>query len=468
MGKDKLEWRPHKGAQEAFHSCPAFEVLLGGAAGGGKSESLLVEATRYIKHSDYTALLMRRKYTELAKADGLIDRSFRIYPGLGGVWNAEKRRWTFPSGAVIEFGHCELERNKYDYQSANYSYIGIDELTHFTESIYLFMISRVRSVNPDVPKRIRAATNPGNIGHVWVKKRFIDKREPYTIYRDANGNTRAFIPATAYDNPTLMKNDPDYVKRLELLPDREKRMYLYGDWDVFEGMYFDEWNEEIHVVKPFELGNVFRFIGIDYGYSAPSAVGWFAVTEDGHIYMYRELYEERLLYSELAEKILEMTPKREKIAYAVADPAIWGDRPHQRDAVRGENGAEVMSKVFGERITLMKGDNNRVPGWLRFRQYLHPVDGDAKFKVFSNCRNAIRTIPQMVFDERNPEDLDTTGEDHACDAIRYGLMSRPYIPEIEKPKRILTRDELLWKRAKEQIKRIRSGKKRMQFIGTDY
>ena len=238
-----VTWKPHPGAQEKFHNCPAFELLYGGAAFGGKSDSLIMEASKYTKYPDYKALLMRRKFTELSKADGLMDRAHKWYPSLGGKWSGERRRWTFPAGAVIEFGHMEYESNKHDYQSAAYAFIGFDEVTSFTESMYVYMFSRCRSMNPKIPKIIRAATNPGNIGHAWCKKRFITGKKPYTIYEDKDGMTRCFIPATAYDNPTGMKNDPDYIKRLELLPDKEKRMLLYGDWDVFEGQYFADWDE---------------------------------------------------------------------------------------------------------------------------------------------------------------------------------------------------------------------------------
>jgi len=453
----EVSWKPHKGAQERFHNCPAFEILYGGAAFGGKSDSLIMEASKYVQYGDYMALLLRRKFTELSKADGLMDRAYKWYPSLGGKWSGEKRRWTFPSGAVIEFGHMEYESNKHDYQSAAYAFIGFDEVTSFTESMYLYMISRCRSMNPKIPKIIRAATNPGNIGHAWVKKRFIVGKKPYFIYEDKDGMTRCFIPATAYDNPTGMKNDPGYIKRLELLPDKEKRMLLYGDWDVFEGQYFSDWEEKVHVCKPFELSkNVFRFMGLDYGYSKPSSVGWYAVSESMGTYRYRELYIEKQTYSELAKMILDMTPKNEQIFYCVADPSIWGDRPHHKDSMIGESGGEVMAKIFGNRITLIKGDNNRVTGWGRCREYLKPyeINGEvtARFKVFDTCPQFIRTIPQQIHNEKgNVEDLNTFGEDHTSDEFRMAVMSRPGVPDIPKVTRMLTRDERIWELARQTL-----------------
>jgi len=466
-----VTWKPHPGAQEKFHNCPAFELLYGGAAGGGKSDSLIMEASKYVQYGDYKALLMRRKFTELSKADGLMDRAHKWYPSLGGKWSGERRRWTFPSEAVIEFGHMEYESNKHDYQSAAYAFIGFDEVTSFAESMYIYMVSRCRSINTKIPKIIRSATNPGNIGHAWCKKRFITGKKPYTIYEDKDGMTRCFIPATAYDNPTLMKSDPDYVKRLELLPDKEKRMLLYGDWDVFEGQYFADWDDKVHVCKPFEIGSAFRFMALDYGYSSPSSVGWFAVDRNGITYMYRELYLEKLTYSELAKTILDMTSKKEEINYCVADPKIWGDRSHHKDAMIGESGGEVMGKVFGNKITLIKGDNNRITGWGRCREYLKPykvnAELTARFKVFSNCENFIRTVPQQIHNETgNIEDMNTDGEDHLADMWRYGMMSRPGVPEMQGENHILTRDERIWKMARATLNRNRRGSE-MDYIGRE-
>ena len=466
-----ITWKPHKGAQERFHTCPAFELLYGGAAGGGKSDSLIMEASKYIQHSDYKALLMRRKFTELSKADGLMDRAHKWYTALGGKWSGERRRWTFPSGAVIEFGHMEYESNKHDYQSSAYSFIGFDEVTSFAESMYVYMFSRCRSVNPKIPKIIRAATNPGNIGHAWCKKRFITNKRPYVIYEDKDGNTRCFIPATVYDNFTLMKNDPDYIKRLELLPDKERRMLLNGDWDVFEGQFFGDWDDKVHICRPFNIGRAFRFIAMDYGYSSPSSVGWFGVDEKGITYLYRELYKERLTYSELAKTILDMTSKNENIAYLVSDPKIWGDRPHHKDAMVGESGGEVMAKILGNRMTMIKGDNNRITGWGRCREYLKPykVKGEltARFKVFDTCPEFIRTVPQQIHNEKgNIEDLDTTGEDHLADMWRYGMMSRPGVPEMQGENHILSRNELMWKMVRATLKRHKQGND-MPYIGRE-
>ena len=176
-----MDWKPSQGQQEKFHRSPAFEVLYGGQAGGGKTESLLMEALRYANVPGYTGVLFRRTFRELQQPQGLIERSRVEYPILGGLYNDSKFQWRFPApGTMMAFSHMEGERDKLKHQSAEYAYIGFDELTTFTETQYLYLFSRARTTS-GVPPRIRAGTNPGNIGHDWVKRRWgawLDKRHP--------------------------------------------------------------------------------------------------------------------------------------------------------------------------------------------------------------------------------------------------------------------------------------------------
>jgi predicted phage terminase large subunit-like protein len=224
-------WRPHPGPQEAFHESDAFELFYGGAAGGGKSESLLEEATRFISRAGYAAVLFRRSYPELTQQGGLIPRSHEKYPRYGGEYNATHRRWKFPSGATISFAHLHHDDDRYQYQGAAWHYIAFDELTHFPEEVYLYLFSRARTTIPDIPVRIRGASNPGNRGHEWVKKRFVVPLKPYEIkYFRSDGGTE--VETDADDNPTLLSMDGSYLARLEALPLLERERLLRGDWDI--------------------------------------------------------------------------------------------------------------------------------------------------------------------------------------------------------------------------------------------
>lgn len=260
-----MDWKPSQGQQEKFHRSPAFELLYGGQAGGGKTESLLMEALRYANVPGYTGVLFRRTFRELQQPQGLIERSRVEYPKLGGRYNDSKFQWRFPAASMVVFSHMEGERDKLKHQSAEYAYIGFDELTTFTESQYLYLFSRARTTC-GVPLRIRAGTNPGNIGHDWVKRRWgawLDKKHPRPAkdgeirwYKrigddevecqsdDPEGLSRTFIRASVWDNPYIVEKDPGYVLRLKALPLVERLQLLEGDWDVMAaaGLVFKrEW-----------------------------------------------------------------------------------------------------------------------------------------------------------------------------------------------------------------------------------
>jgi len=249
-------WKPSPGPQERFHRSPAFEVLYGGQAGGGKTESLLVEALRYVDVPGYNAILFRRTFPELQQPEGLIERSYRLCPILQGKYHETKLRWRFPSGAILVFRHMERDADRLKHQSAEYAYIGFDELTTFTEAQYRYLFSRARTTC-GVPPRVRAGTNPGGIGHEWVKRRWgpwLDGRHPQPATNgevrwfrpengaevecapgDPEGLARTFIKSTVWDNPYLIKKDPGYIARLKALPLVERMQLLEGDWDIMAG-----------------------------------------------------------------------------------------------------------------------------------------------------------------------------------------------------------------------------------------
>lgn len=221
-----VEWYPHPGPQAEFCSRGELEVMFGGAAGPGKTDCLIMDATRYVEVPQYRAVIFRRTFPQLQE---IIDRCWRWYPRIGGEYRAGEHRWHWPSGATVQLSHMQHEDNRYDHQGKEYHWAGFDELTQFLESQYLYILSRIRVPPPGVSLSVRSTTNPGGIGHVWVKRRFVDVAPPLETYIDpATGQSRCFVPAKIYDNPTLMERDPLYIKRLEALPEVEKRRLLHG------------------------------------------------------------------------------------------------------------------------------------------------------------------------------------------------------------------------------------------------
>ena len=357
--------------------------------------------------------------------------------------------WTFPSGSKYAFGHCQNEQDKYNYQGKEFHYMGFDQLEEFNESQFLFLMAQNRTSDKNIKCYIRATANPGGIGHAWVKKRYIDSLCPGEIkffkrvddedievsIDDPKGISRSFVPASVYDNPSIIQNDPNYIKRLEQLPEIDKQALLYGNWEVFKGQFFKMWRKHYHV-KEFQINQEFRkFISIDYGYGAPSSVGWWQVDYDGNLHRYRELYKEGLTYEAIGRLIRERTHNDEHIDYCVADPAIWGDKTHHKDAIQGESGAETIQRIFSGWSSLIKGDNERITGWGRLRILMQPDEnGKVKISCSPYCHDSIRTIPNLIHDEIKVEDVNTDGEDHAADDWRYAVMSRPISPIIDLPK----------------------------------
>lgn len=441
-----IEWRPHNGPQTRFHLSHAYETLFGGTKGPGKTDTLLREGLRQIHIPNFRAIIFRRTYPNLRE---IIDRSHKYFGGIGGKFNSQDHRWTFPSGASYAFGHVQHEHDKYNHNGHEYHYIGFDEVTEFTETQYLFLMAQNRTSDARIKCYIRATANPGGVGHGWVKKRFIDCLKPLEMKyfkrvenddvecaaNDPHAVSREFIPATVYDNPSITENDPNYIKRLEQLPEEDKQALLYGNWDIFKGQFFKAWRRTIHVKEREISKGFFKFCALDYGYAAPSSVGWYFVDFDGNLHRYRELYKEGFTYTQLAEKVMEMTPEDEKIEYCVADPAIWGDRSHHgKDGIKGESGGETMQVIWRSFTALIKADNSRIIGWGRMREMLEPKqmkDGSfvAKFTVGPQCRDFIRTVPALIHDDRKAEDCNSDGEDHCADEARYAIMSRAETPD---------------------------------------
>lgn len=404
--------------QDLFINSQAFETLFGGAAGGGKSYGQLVDALLYaLKYPKSKQIIFRRTFPDLERS--IIRTSLELYPKEIASYNSSKHIWRFKNGSIIDFGYIDNENDVYQYQSAEYDVIRFDELTHFTEYMYVYMISRCRGANP-YPKRIKSSTNPGGIGHSWVKERFIDIGESNTIHNikqeDGTTTSRIFIPSLVQDNLFLMSNDPDYLIRLQNLPEKEKKALLYGEWDIFDGQFFTEFKRDIHVCKPFEIPKTWRiFRTRDYGLDM-CACYWIALDWNMNAYVYKELYESNLIVSEAARKINEMTT--EEIYCDYAPPDLWN---------RNRDTGKSTSDIFAENGQyLTKADNNRVTGWLAVHEWLKVIEDEqeqktCKLHIFSNCVNLIRTLPAVQHDEKNPNDVANEPHEltHAPDALRY-------------------------------------------------
>lgn len=462
-----IVWQPQP-KQAAFMARPEYECLYGGAAGGGKSDALLAEALRQVHIPHYRAIIFRKTYPQLSE---LIDRSRAIYsPAFPRArYNQTEHCWTFPSGAKIYFGSMQYTKDRINYQGKRYDFIAFDELTHFTWDEYSYMFSRNRPSGPGTRVYMRASTNPGGIGHGWVKDRFITIAPPLTPVVDAYevpdpsgkliqlSRRRIFVPSTVFDNQKLLDNDPSYLANLAMLPEAERNALLYGSWDSFDGQVFREWRNNpqhyddqrwTHVIDPFPIPKHWRiYRGFDFGYAKPFAVGWFAVDEDGRIYHIKEYYGcngmpntgVKLNPIEIAAGIRQMEAEdpmlKGKQIVGIADPSIF-------DESRGESVARMMQRPPNF-IYWQGGDNTRLAGKMQFHYRLtFDSDGLPMFQVFNTCKHFIRTIPTLVYDESKVEDINTEQEDHIYDMCRYVMMEHPLSPQPNVDMRKLGDDPL--------------------------
>lgn len=423
--------------QKSFLKATATEVLFGGAAGGGKSYGQTVDAFLFaLKYPGSKQLLLRRTFSELDKS--LIRTVLSWYPRDIFTYNSSAHTGRFTNGSVLDFGYCASENDVYQYQSAEYDVIRFDELTHFTEAQYVYLISRVRGAN-GFPKQVKSSTNPGGVGHSWVKDRFVDPSPPNVEFVGKDGIKRIFIPSLLTDNTFLMNSDPDYQKRLEALPDKEKRALLYGDWDIFDGQYFTEFSRDTHVCMPFEIPKAWRrYRAIDYGLDM-LACFWIAVDSTHNCYVYKELCESDLPISTAAQRILEFTDANEQIYATLAPPDLWN---------RSQETGKSKAIIFHESgLSLTKSNNDREAGWLSIKELLKKdANGDSRLHIFNTCSRLIKNLPELQRDPKKPSDTMTEPHDitHAPDALRYFSIyySRPS-PEQDNTVRVKYSADLL-------------------------
>lgn len=449
----KVVWEPQP-RQRAFMARPEDEALFGGAAGGGKSDALVMEALRQVHIPHYRGLILRKTFPQLSE---LVDKSQyyyrRAFPG--ARYNGTEHAWRFPSGAKIYFGSMHRTADRINYQGKQYDYIAFDELTHFTWDEYSYLHSRNRPSGPGTRCYIRGATNPGGVGHAWCKKRFISPAPPMTRMREwvwairPDGDklwmsqTRIYVPSLVWDNQALLRNDPQYLARLAALPERERRQLLESDWDGFSGQVFEEWRNDpgryqdqrwTHVIAPFTIPRSWRvYRGLDWGYTRPFSVGWYAVDEDGRMYRIREYYGTngspdsglRMHPAAVAKEIRRI--EREDPNLKGRKITGWADPAITQTQTGEENAVETIMRKEG--VSWYMGDHDRFQGLMQFHNRLaFDEDGRPMFQCFSTCKNFIELIPALCYDEADVEDVNTKMEDHCYDECRYVMMANPCKP----------------------------------------
>ena len=438
-------------------SCPVFEVLYGGARGGGKTDAVLGD---FLEHADAygehaIGLMVRRTRTELVET---IERSKVIYRRLGWEFQEQQSHWRAPNGARLRFAYLERDSDADAYQGHSYTRVYIEEIGTFpSEKPILKLMATLRS-GAGVPCLFRATGNPGGPGQSWVRARYGIDLHPngFRVFTDpVTGLGRVYIPARIDDNPHIDRNQ--YIQQIKGSGSAELvKAWLDGDWNAIEGAFFDCWNQKKHVIPPFAIPDDWlRYRCFDWGFASPFACYWIAVAGDdfqaghehgviprGALVVYREWYGAdkpnvgiRLTAEQIADGILERdridgqsADGKSRIAYGVADPSMFAE----------DGGPSHAERMALKKVYWSKADNKRVSqigavgGWDQMRARLVGLDDRPMLYFFSTCVHAIRTIPSLQHDPDKPEDLDTEAEDHAADAIRYGCMARPWIPHQRK------------------------------------
>jgi hypothetical protein len=454
----RLDFHLHPKQMAAFESI-ATEILYGGAAGGGKSHLMRLAAITWCTAiPGLQVYLFRRIKDDLIKNHVEGPNGFRsmlagwVECGFVTIVEDEIRFW---NGSKIYLCHCKDEKDRFKYQGAEIHVLLIDELTHFTDTIYRFLRNRVRMVGITLPERYRrtfpriiCGANPGGVGHQFVKTTFIDGVRPMQTYftpKSEGGMLRQYIPARLEDNPSMAESDPGYEARLHGLGSESLvRAMRYGDWDIIEGAFFDNFRRDRHVIAPFTVPDGWtRFRAGDWGSAKPFAFGWYAVVPEpfiagpglmlprGALVKYREWYgvakdaEGRFIPDKglkmTAEKVgaeVRLRDSGDTISYGVLDPAAFAQ----------DGGPSIAERMAGgttgrNGVTFRPADNKRVRGrgamggWDQLRSRLDgDEDGRPMLYFFETCTHTIRTLPALQHDEINPEDLNTDMEDHAAAA----------------------------------------------------
>lgn len=430
--------------QQLFFEARTKHIAFGGARGGGKSWAVRSKVKMLCsRYAGIKCLIVRRTYPELVN-----NHITQLRSELLGIarYNDKDKVLRFPNGSSIHFMYCAKDGDLDRLQGTEYDVICLDEATQLSEYQMRSIVACLRGTNR-FPKRVYYTCNPGGQGHQYIKRLFIDRR--YEPGEDPADYT--FIQSLVTDNHALMAAQPDYIKQLEALPPKLRDAWLYGRWDIFEGQFFEELRDDpehykdrvnTHVIAPFEIPPQWKiYRSFDWGYARPFSCGWWAVDYDGVAYRILEMYgctrEPNEGVKWVPDRVFEEIHKVEvdhpwlkgKEIIGIADPAIW-------DAETGESISEVAGR---HGVLFSPADNTRLAGWMQVHYRLaFDEAGHPMMYIFNNCKAFIRTMPLLMYDEHKVEDLDTDGEDHVADEVRYFCMARPI-----KPRRAQERDPFL-------------------------
>lgn len=466
MGRIKLNIGQPSDKQKLFFNARARYIAYGGARAGGKSWAMrnkfVLLCSRY---AGIQILLLRRTLPELT--ENHVNPLLKMLKGYA-TYNKQDKVFKFPNGARLKLGYCANEQDVLQYQGQAYDVIGMEEATMFTEFQFNCLRESNRSsgmmTEPFAP-RMYLTMNPGGVGHHWVKRLFVDR-----AYKEKERpEDYIFISARVYDNKVFMERDPDYVAQLESLPEKRRRAMLLGDWDSFEGAFFEEFKaspdpvmcdaegitrEEAleqhkwtHVIEPFDIPpnwNIYR--SFDWGYGAPFSVGYHAVSPDNTAFRIAEIYGWNgtpnqgchKTNAEICEEIVQFEREhpylRGKRIQGVADPSCW----------TRQGGPSFAEEADKHGVWFEPGNNERIAGWQQVRERMRfDENGKAKLYFFNTCKAVIRCMPLMMYDPHKAEDLESDGtEDHCLDELRYFCMCRPIAPREIKKKKIPMVDPL--------------------------
>lgn len=445
--------------QKLFFLSRTKYTAFGGARGGGKSWAVRVKAVLMCLHyPKIKVMIVRKTYPELVANHikplcEILKCNAPKHERIAS-YNDGRKEITFPNGSQILFRYCDNDKDAERFQGTEMDILFVDEATHQSEERIKKLAACVRGVN-SFPKRIYYTCNPGGEGHGWMKRLFIDRAFNSGEYPE----DYSFIQATVKDNKALTDNNPDYIRQLEALPPKLRRAWLEGDWDIFEGQFFEDFREMpdkrecikagltpdeaiaqrrwCHVIEPFDIPKDWKiYRSFDWGYAKPFSCGWWAVDYDGVVYRILEYYgcvsdngipipnegvkkTPPYVFAEIARLEREHPLLRGKDIIGIADPAIWN----------AETGKSIADVAAEHGVYFTKGDHERIAGWMQVHYRLaFDENGFPMMYIFNSCKAFIRTIPLLQYDEHKVEDLDTDGEDHVADEVRYFLMSRPIKP----------------------------------------